>query len=151
MGGMGRVVGEGLRLHVSEVAGQVVARLAVKAAPNLLPERMRGQAFTWYRLVLGIFGGRLLRMLRVPSAWADTFGAVQVAQSIYSLTTAWRNRTLASVGLGDFVTVDGLGDEDDVELLDEGGMADDYGLLAYDEEPDEYSALNDYVTIPEYA
>lgn len=144
-GGLGNVLGEGVKLHVAEIAGQVAIAGLKRVLPASIGERMFGVG----RVVLGVIAPKVLRMLRMPSGFASTFGAVQVAQGIYNMTAAIRGQLLARVGLNDFVTVNGLaGDVDDDGS---GDLSDDYGLqsLGWAEEPDESGALNDYVT--EYA
>lgn len=134
----GGVIGEGIALHVAEFGVQVAERAVnyIPQAANLNPG--------WKRLALGLVAPWLMRKLRVPTGFANKFGAVAVAQGLYYFTTNLRASVLGRIGLSDYVTsLDGM--EADAGELSEGT----YGLLglgAGELEPDESGALNDYVT-----
>jgi hypothetical protein len=140
LGGFGSALGEGVGLHVAEVAGQVAVRAIGKIMPRLVAT---GNASALTRAGVGLLAPMVLRMAKVPARWSNMFAAVQVAQALYTVTSPLRNRVMGQLGLGDFVTVDAF--DDPAKQL-----SDDYGLLQDDdEEPDDSGALNDYLTIPE--
>lgn len=135
----GGVIGQGVQLHLAEFGVQIAERAAA-----MIPgaDRLNNG---WKRIALGLTMPWLMRKLRVPSGFANTFGAVAIAQGLYFFTTSIRANVLGRIGLNDYVTsLDGI-EEDDGELSEAG-----YGLLGLgqpdDIEPDGSGALNDYVT-----
>lgn len=135
----GGVIGEGIKLHLAEFGLQIAER-----ASNWLPG-IRGVNPSWKRIGLGLVLPFVMKKLRVPAGFANTFGAVAIAQGLYYMTMTMRNSVLGTIGLGDYVTsLDGMEPED-------GDLSEaPYGLLGLGNEdgfePDDSGALNDYVT-----
>lgn len=142
-GTMKRTLMAGVGLAGGEIAGDLLSRVAIKFGAGKLLDIVKVPANVrapMLRIAVGLFGGRLLKMLKVPSAITSSFGAVNVASGLLSLTSTMRSQAYARVGLGDYELADVLvGDDDETEeilelgdvLVGEDGMG-DYELADYE-------------------
>lgn len=138
-GNLKHTVMAGVGLAGGEIAGDLISRVAIKFGAGKLfdvakvPTSVRAPLL---RIAVGLFAGRLLKMLKVPASITSSFGAVNVASGLLSLTSNMRATTFARVGLGDYELADVLvGDDDendDIELGDVLVGMGDYELADYE-------------------
>lgn len=146
-GRIGSTLMAGLGIAGSELAGDLLSRVAVKAGASKLLGAVRvpaAQQVPVLRVLVGLFASPLLRMLRVPPAITRNFGAVNVASGILTMSANLRQQALARVGLGDYELADVLVGDDEV-----GDVLVDFELADFELAGD-YSDQSYYGTLPGY-
>lgn len=140
----------GIGLAGGELAGDLVSRAALKFGASKLLAAVRvpaTQHVPVLRVLVGLFATPLLKMLRVPAAITQNFGAVNVASGVLSMTANIRQATFSRIGLGDYELADVLvGDDGMSDVLVGVG---DYELADYELAGD-YSDQSYYGTLPGY-
>jgi hypothetical protein len=124
----------GLGLAGGELAGDVLARGALKAGAGRLLEMLRIPAnfrAPALRIAVGLFGTPLLKMLRVPASITGPFGAVNVASGVLELTANIRQQAFSRVGLSDYELADVLVGSEVSDVLVDYELA-DYELADYE-------------------
>lgn len=151
LGDMQRTLTRGTQILGAELAGDVLSRAASKFGLATLLANMRvnpAWAPSVGRIIVGLFGGPILKMLPVKmlsnADFRATFGAVNVASGLIGLTMNMRMQLLRTIGLSgmdlaEYEYADEMGDWEEAEPEYQGnvmlGQPPPYGVLGQDEPP----------------
>lgn len=116
IGGAKPALKRGVEIVVADMVGEALSRAATKfggskvLAMAKVPTQYIGPGM---RILVGLFGGKLLRMLPVRQvrspAFLSTFSAVNVAFGLMALTGGIRAKAFSAVGLSDYDIDDAYG------------------------------------------